>query len=245
MELAELGGRIRTLREHKGFTQQHLASTLNVTAQAVSKWERGDNAPDLFLMPELAAILNTSIDALMGYERRAIRSVEGTLLFAGLSGYTAKGEKMDAEDLAVYLNGYFYLITECVVHRSGLPIKYIGDAFLAIFIAGNHRENAVRAALAARSVCAASLVVGINTGYFYMGPIGHPDFARLDVIGDSVNVASRIETWAGQHTDSHMAASAETISGCPADILRGEPQEIDVKGKAVRVSVREILPEPG
>ena len=133
MELTALGDRIRTIRQHRGLTQQHVASALDVTAQAVSKWERGDNAPDLFLMPSLAAILNTSIDALMGYERRALRSVEGTVLFCSHSGYTARAEGTTPEDIAVYLNSHFYAITECVVQRSGLPIKYMGDAFLAVF----------------------------------------------------------------------------------------------------------------
>jgi len=114
MELAELGDRIRALRQRRELTQQHVASALDVTAQAVSKWERGDNAPDLFLMPRLAALLNTSIDALMGYERRTIRSVEGTVFFSALSGYTARGERTEVEDLAVYLNSHFYSITECV-----------------------------------------------------------------------------------------------------------------------------------
>lgn len=241
MELTELGERIRTLRLQRGFTQQHVASALDVTAQAVSKWELGDNAPDLFLMPALAALMNTSIDTLMGYERRTIRSVEGSVFFTSHSGYTAKAEKTKAVDLAVYLNSHFYSITECVLQRAGLPIKYLGDAFLAVFIAGNHRKNAVEAALAARSISENSLAIGISSGHFYMGPIGHPDFARLDVIGDYVNLAARIQTWAGQNTASGIAASAETISGCPGDIQTGEPHAVDIKGKTEPVTLHEVI----
>jgi class 3 adenylate cyclase len=241
MELAELGEHIRTLRQQRGLTQEHLASALDVSAQAVSKWERGENAPDLFLMPSLAAMLNTSIDTLMGYERRAVRSVEGTVFFSSHAGYTAKGEKTSAEDLAIYLNSQFYSITECVVQRSGLPIKYIGDAFLATFIAGNHRQNAVQAALAARSISPDSLAVGISTGKFYIGPIGHPDFARLDIIGDFVNQAARVQAWAGQNTNSGIAATAETMSGCSTDIRRGDPKEVELKGKSKPVTIYEVI----
>jgi len=119
----------------------------------------------------------------------------------------------------------------------------MGDAFLAIFIAGNHRENGVLAALAARSISDDRLAVGISTGQFYMGPIGHPDFARLDVIGDFVNLAARVQAWAGQHTATGMAATAETMSGCSTDIRRGEAQEIQIKGKTNPVMVHEVLPE--
>ncbi len=242
MELAELGERIRTLRQQRGLTQEHLASALDLTAQAVSKWERGENAPDLFLMPGLAAMLNTSIDALMGYERRAVRSVEGTVFFSSHAGFTAKGERTSAEDLAVYLNSQFYSITECVVQRSGLPIKYIGDAFLAAFISGNHRQNAVRAALAARSISPDSLAIGIGTGTFYIGPIGHPDFARLDIIGDFVNQAARVQAWAGKNTKSGMAATSETMSGCLSDIRRGEAHEVELKGQSKLTVIHEIIP---
>jgi class 3 adenylate cyclase len=241
MELTALGDRIRTIRQHRGLTQQHLASALDVTAQAVSKWERGDNAPDLFLMPSLAAILNTSIDALMGFERRALRSVEGTVLFSSQSGYTARAEGTSPEEIAVYLNSHFYAITECVVQHSGLPIKYMGDAFLAVFTSGDHRQNAVRAARAARSMSPDSLSVGITTGRFYMGPMGHPDFARLDIVGDIVNAAARIQAWAGQNTQSGIAVSVQVLADCPPDISAGDPQEIQLKGKATPVAVREVF----
>lgn len=66
----------------RGLTQQLLASAVGVTAQAVSKWERGENAPDLFAMPPLAAMLNTSVDMLLDHERRTIRQIDGSVLFA-------------------------------------------------------------------------------------------------------------------------------------------------------------------
>ena len=79
MDAQDLGERIKTLRNRRGITQQHIASTIGVTSQAVSTWERGENAPDLFLMPALAALFNTSIDMLLGYEHKTIRSVVGTI----------------------------------------------------------------------------------------------------------------------------------------------------------------------
>ena len=72
---ADLGAAIRARRMAAGLTQAELAERLSVSAQTVSHWERGDTTPDITLLPDLACILNTSADALLGgpgsrYRRR-------------------------------------------------------------------------------------------------------------------------------------------------------------------------------
>lgn len=67
MNLDTIGRNVRTFRKQNGFTQEELAGRIGVTYQAVSKWENGTTAPDISLLPELAAVLGTSIDALLGY----------------------------------------------------------------------------------------------------------------------------------------------------------------------------------
>ncbi|MCL2697331.1 MAG: helix-turn-helix domain-containing protein, partial [Oscillospiraceae bacterium] len=62
-----LAGNIARLRKEKGFTQEELAGKLNITYQAVSKWETGASMPDIATLPNLAAALNVSIDKLLGY----------------------------------------------------------------------------------------------------------------------------------------------------------------------------------
>ncbi len=62
-----IGKNIHTLRKQNGLTQEELAGKIGVTYQAVSKWENGTTAPDIALLPELAVVLGTSIDALLGY----------------------------------------------------------------------------------------------------------------------------------------------------------------------------------
>lgn len=241
MEAADLGDRIRAHRLQRGFTQNHIASALNVTAQAVSKWERGENAPDLFLMPSLAALLNTSVDTLLGYEHRTMRAVEGSVFFSGHTGFTAKGEKLAPEELAVYLNSHFYSITECMLQHAGLPIKYMGDAFLAVFVAGDYADNAIAAARAAHQVSQDSLVIGIASGSFFMGPIGHPDFSRLDVIGDNVNLAARVQAWAGKNSPSRMATTAETLALATCRVEVGPGVTTEIKGKVDPVTLHSVL----
>lgn len=64
-----LGTRIATLRKEKGLTQEDLGNKLNVSSQAVSKWENDISAPDISLLPELATILGVTIDELLGNKK--------------------------------------------------------------------------------------------------------------------------------------------------------------------------------
>lgn len=70
--LMNIGKVISDRRKALGFTQQALAEKLNISFQAISKWENGTSYPDIELLPQLAAILNTSIDALLGYPSQSI-----------------------------------------------------------------------------------------------------------------------------------------------------------------------------
>ena len=68
----DFGEKIAELRKSKNMTQEALAGKLDVTAQAVSKWERGESMPDVLLLPKIAEILEVSIDSLFGKEQRPI-----------------------------------------------------------------------------------------------------------------------------------------------------------------------------
>lgn len=65
-----LGQKIAALRKEKGLTQEDLAVKLDVSAQAVSKWENDISCPDIMLLPKLSAILNVSVDSLLGCESK-------------------------------------------------------------------------------------------------------------------------------------------------------------------------------
>ena len=66
LDLPAIGAAIRTRRTGVSLTQAELAERLNVTAQAVSHWERGESLPDITILPDLSCILNCSIDTLLG-----------------------------------------------------------------------------------------------------------------------------------------------------------------------------------
>ena len=64
-----LSARIKQLRTDFGMTQKELAGKVGVTSQAVSKWERGDECPDIYLLPALAAVFGVTTDEILGYNR--------------------------------------------------------------------------------------------------------------------------------------------------------------------------------
>ena len=77
--LVQVGERIALLRKEKGFTQEQIAVKLNITAQAVSKWEKGNALPDTAILPNLAAILEVSIDRLLtGKDLNQVHTTKST-----------------------------------------------------------------------------------------------------------------------------------------------------------------------
>ena len=71
-----IGNFIAQKRKELGFTQKELADRLNISFQAISKWEKGSGTPDISLLPQIAGILNTSVDALLGYSHVPVSKYE-------------------------------------------------------------------------------------------------------------------------------------------------------------------------
>ena len=131
------------------------------------------------------------------------------IFFSDLRGFTAMSEGMEPEEIVKFLNDYFTRMVHCVSATYGVVDKYIGDAIMAhwgaIRIKGNSTENAVNAALMMRKELIqfnqdnmgkfpfAKMGSGINTGPVISGQIGSEERLEYTIIGDAVNLASRIE----------------------------------------------------
>jgi class 3 adenylate cyclase/tetratricopeptide (TPR) repeat protein len=127
-----------------------------------------------------------------------------TVVFADLSGFTALSERMDPEDVRALVDACTARLGEIVQGFGGAVDKVIGDELMAVFGAptayGDDAERAVRAALemhqrAAKSpeeFGALALRIGINTGEVIFAPVGPGDARSFTVLGDPVNVASRL-----------------------------------------------------
>ena len=128
-----IGQRIREQREKLGLKQQDIANALQVSPQAVSKWERGENAPDISLLIPLAKLLGVSTDNLLGYYHNCPDIFEATVFLSKVGGYPQKAKVLQAQDVATWANGFFFQITETVLNYDGIPVKYLGDTFLCFF----------------------------------------------------------------------------------------------------------------
>jgi len=131
-----------------------------------------------------------------------------TILFSDIAGYSSLSEELAPADLVSDLNRYFSRMTEIVQQHGGFVDKFIGDGILAVFGAPlahtDHAASAVAAALQMVTLCQDDpaltikgqrfgIRVGVHSGDAIVGNIGSPNRFNYTVVGDSVNLASRLE----------------------------------------------------
>ena len=129
------------------------------------------------------------------------KEVTATVLFSDIAGFSTISEGVNPPELAHLLNNYFTRMGDAVMGNQGMINKYIGDSIMAIW--GAPLANADHAVLACRSALEMKKLVkqlhplktriGINTGSMVAGNLGHQDRMEYTVIGDAVNLASRLE----------------------------------------------------
>jgi class 3 adenylate cyclase len=150
-----------------------------------------------------------------------------TVMFADIRSFTALSERMAPRDLVTFLNEYFSFVVRPIAAERGVVNKFIGDSVMAVFSpvfgVANHAEAAVRAALGMRAALAAFNAegrwetirqgVGIHSGVLVAGTVGAEERREYTVIGDTVNVASRIES------QTKVAETDILVSGATVDLV--------------------------
>ena len=135
-------------------------------------------------------------------------SVEATVAFIDICGFTVITEYEPADKIVNLLNKYFDVIVKQIIAQKGYIDKFIGDAIMAVFRGDYHLDRAVEASLAVRKEIdgltadlnngqySPKVSIGINSGEVVSGNIGSASLKRLDytVIGDVVNTAQRLKT---------------------------------------------------
>lgn len=180
-----------------------------------------------------------------------------TVLFADIRGFTSMSEKMSAEEVSIILNDYFTEIEPIITKHNGVINKFIGDAVLAIFGEPiqdkDHALNAVKCAdemikkvaeLRAKWLDEGrpkiEIGIGINTGEAFVGNIGSETRLEYTVIGDVVNLASRIESYNKVYKTSFLisATTYENVRNI-ADVIK--ISEVTIRGKAKKLNIYEVL----
>ncbi|HLK37203.1 MAG TPA: adenylate/guanylate cyclase domain-containing protein [Polyangiaceae bacterium] len=184
-------------------------------------------------------------------------SLRVTILFTDIRSFTTISEKMDPQQLVGLLNEYFSEMVGIVMQEDGVVDKYIGDAIMAVFGApvpkAGDAANAVRAAvrmrralqtlnegLSLRGLPTLRTGIGIHTGEVVAGNIGSEKRMEYTVIGDAVNLASRLET-STKDLGVNVLISEDTYE-LTKDVVETRPvREITVKGRKQPVLTYEVL----
>jgi adenylate cyclase len=190
--------------------------------------------------------------ARLGGQRR-----EMSVLFSDIRSFTSVSEKGQPEEIVHMLNEYFTRMVEVVFHHKGTVDKFVGDMVMALFGAPledpEHAEHAVEAALdmlqelqklnvkwAAEGRPSLDIGVGINTGPMIAGNIGSDQIMSYTVIGDAVNLGSRLESLNKQYS-TRIIISDATRSHLKGTYTFRPLGDVVVKGKTKPVAIFEVV----
>jgi adenylate cyclase len=171
-----------------------------------------------------------------------------TVLFSDIAGYSKISENMTPKELFGTLNEYFTLIGDVIMAQEGMINKYIGDAVMAVWNTPvghpDHCALACRAALDMKRIVDGmpdiNARIGLNSGPLAAGNLGHAQRMEYAVIGDTVNLASRLEG-ANKPFGTDIMISESTKQGINGQFLLRPLDRIRVVGRENPVQVFELL----
>ena len=180
-----------------------------------------------------------------------------TVFFSDIAGFTSLSEKCEADKLVALLNEYLTEMTDIIFQKNGTVDKYIGDAIMAFWGAPVPlKEHALKACMAAienqkklkelrkewkkSNVSELHIRIGIHTGEMIVGNIGSKTRFNYTVIGDAVNLASRLEGVNKQY-GTKMIISEETYKYVNEILVVRQLDKICVKGKALPIKIYELI----
>ena len=192
-----------------------------------------------------------------GEEALGGKSVSATVLFSDVRNFTGITEELGAQGTVGLLNEYFTVMVECIQKQGGMLDKFIGDAIMAVFGLpiphDDDEDRAVRSAIAMITELArwnegrlaagkkpVDMGIGLNTDIVVSGNIGSPKRMDYTIIGDGVNLASRLESACKQYS-ARILISEHTLRKLRGTYRVREVDYVVVKGKQEPVAVFEVL----
>ncbi|OBJ35311.1 cyclase [Mycobacterium colombiense] len=219
-----------------------LAASFNRMQTGLAERQRLQGAFGTYVDPTLAARLLRQGDDVFTGERREV-----TVMFVDIRDFTPFAEANTAEDTVARLNALFEIVVPAVVDAGGHVNKFLGDGALAVFGApndlANHADAAVDAAALIHRVVTQRfggelrIGVGINTGKVIAGTIGGGSKLEFTLIGDTVNVAARVEQLTKTTGDAILltASCVDALTCRPSGLLDRGSHALKGKSAAVRV----------
>ena len=239
---ASLGARFLEEAERNAFAHSHEVADLH---------RKIDRLFRQYLSPDVAqALVDDPARADLGGEL-----AEVSVLFADLEGFTAFSERTPAHEVVAMLNAAFGAAVPAVFAEGGTVVQFMGDALMAVFNAPirqtDHALRACRAALALQQAFSGRVGgggtdgdgiprfrVGINSGPALVGNVGSAEMHNFLAIGDTTNVAARLQSW---------APPGSVVLGQPTYDLVRDSVEVrplgapELKGKSVPTAVYELI----
>jgi adenylate cyclase len=226
-----------------------LAGSFNRMQAGLAERQRLQAAFGTYVDPALAARLLEQGDDIFTGERREV-----SVMFVDVRDFTPFAEANTAEDTVARLNALFEIVVPAVVDAGGHVNKFLGDGALAVFGAPNdladHAGAAVTAAVLIHRLVAERfggdlrIGIGINTGLVIAGTIGGAGKLEFTLIGDTVNVAARVEQLT-KTTGDTILLTRQTV-----DALATRPLGLTdrgshaLKGKSAAVQIFGLDPRP-
>jgi class 3 adenylate cyclase len=215
-----------------------LASQFSIGLENARLYRQLDGLFRQYMSPDVAtALLADPTQAALGGE-----VAEVTVLFADLRGFTPFSERTPPDRVVGMLNQYFGRAVPVLLANGGTIVQFVGDAVMALFNApARQPDHAVRAARAALGMQAAieavaerktdwpRFRVGVNTGPALIGNIGSDEFRNFTAIGDTVNLAARLEQ---EVAEAGQVVIGPTTQAAIKHLAIARPLDpIEVKGK--------------
>ncbi|MDR1238668.1 MAG: hypothetical protein LBK27_01010 [Treponema sp.] len=202
----------------------------------------------------VAQLINKDIEAKIGGEKREL-----SIFFSDIANFTSISEKISPEELVQQLRVYFENVSKTILDNKGTIDKYIGDSVMAFWGApvqnNNHAEMACRSAVNIQAILHTIFRkwantgkepfytrIGIHTGEVIVGNMGYEERLNYTVLGDSVNLASRLEG-VNKVYGTRIIVSQGTWEQCNSLFEFRRLDKISVKGRHEGIMIYELYSE--